>query len=182
MKSGVYRINLANGLFYVGSSKHLDKRRWHHQSNLRSGKHPNQHMTNSFNKHGVFEFAILELCPENELLQKEQELLDKHFGDPKFVNVCPVAGRVTGRPRTPPSDEWKKAQSLKQKGRKLPPRNNEWCENIAKSAKASPLVMSQIEKLHDAQKGKSFTEEHKQNLRIARKAYFDRKRSDLAVL
>jgi len=231
MKSGVYRINLGNGNFYVGSALNLNTRKREHLAGLKSGKHCNRRMIYVFRKYGVFEFVVLETCPPSERVGKEQELLDCHFDDPKNVNMCRVAnstaglekskatrqllskaltghsvsdetrqalrlaltGRplsqthrdkvvaaATGRKHPIPSEGWKKAQSLKQKGRKLPPRSKKWCDNIAKSAKASPLVMSQIEKIHNAQKGKPLTEEHKQNIRIARRAYFERKRNTAA--
>jgi group I intron endonuclease len=92
MKSGVYRIELGGGWFYVGSSKDLTKRDRSHRRALRSGSHSNKIVQRVFDKYGVFNFTILGHYPLDEIIEREQELLDKHCQDQKCANIAVVAG------------------------------------------------------------------------------------------
>jgi group I intron endonuclease len=96
MKSGIYRINLGNGYYYIGSSVRLQFRKTEHGSALRLNKHYNIRMQRNWNKYGVFEFVVLVTCPQNELLYNEQIWLNAHFTNPKNLNLLPTAGRTTG--------------------------------------------------------------------------------------
>ena len=71
-------INLINQKFYIGSSKNIYYRIAKHKSRLRKNKHGNSYLQNSINKYGIekFEVRILETCPEENLLQREQLYLD----------------------------------------------------------------------------------------------------------
>ena len=94
--SGIYRIDLGNGYFYIGSSVNLKRRKVVHKTDLRSLRHSNQKMQNCWNKYGIFEFVVLEECEKSDLLLREQQLIDKHFSDPKNVNLAPTAGSPLG--------------------------------------------------------------------------------------
>lgn len=96
MKSGIYRINLGNGWFYIGSSRNLMKRRGAHFTSIKKGTHDNQIMQRNWNKYGIFEFVVIESCEVGELLLKEQALLDAYFQHRKNANLLPTAGSVTG--------------------------------------------------------------------------------------
>ncbi|MDD1444129.1 GIY-YIG nuclease family protein [Dolichospermum sp. ST_sed3] len=64
-KSGVYTItNLINAKIYVGSAFNFKRRFLSHFSTLKSNKHKNNRLQNSFNKYGIenFKFEILEEC------------------------------------------------------------------------------------------------------------------------
>ena len=81
MKSGVYIIsNLINGLVYIGSSYYAKRRMGRHKWELKKNIHKNIHLQNSWNKHGEnnFEFKILELCLEEDLIKKEQYWMDHY--------------------------------------------------------------------------------------------------------
>ena len=96
--SGTYRINLGNGWFYVGSSNNLGLRRRDHLTLLRNGHHKNEIVQRCFNKYGIFEFVILELCGEGDRISKEQDLLDAHCRETKCANIAkdaraPMLGR-----------------------------------------------------------------------------------------
>ena len=96
--SGIYRINLGNGWFYIGSSQHMNVRKAHHLSRLANGKHTNPKMQAIYSKYEIFEFDVLIKCDIDELLVKEQVLLDAFFTDPKCANVnltvdCVMRGR-----------------------------------------------------------------------------------------
>ena len=96
--SGVYRIDLGGGWFYLGSSKDLTKREGKHRWELGRGDHGNKILQNVFNKYQKFDFIVLGRYPVGEILGHEQVLLDKHFKDPKCANVAAFAGRsMAGR-------------------------------------------------------------------------------------
>ena len=95
-KSGIYRINLGNGWFYIGSSANMGGRKQNHLSDLNRQKHCNQKMQAIYNKYQVFKFEVLFECAIEELIIKEQVLLDAHFTDGKCANICPTAGSSLG--------------------------------------------------------------------------------------
>lgn len=77
--SGIYCIiNIYNGKRYIGSSKNIRERLWGHRASLRHNKHCNSHLQNSWNKYGEknFDFYVIEKCPEEKLLEREQFYID----------------------------------------------------------------------------------------------------------
>ncbi|MGB9181786.1 MAG: GIY-YIG nuclease family protein, partial [Pyrinomonadaceae bacterium] len=77
---GVYQIVcLPTGKLYIGSALDLRTRWNHHRQSLRRGKHRNQHLQNAWNRYSEtsFEFSIIELTTEMNLLQVEQMWIDK---------------------------------------------------------------------------------------------------------
>ncbi len=125
LKSGVYRIDLGNEWFYVGSSQDMAIRERDHRAGLERGCHGNRIMQNVFNKHGAFEFTVLGRYPADQIIEREQLLLDQHCQDPKCVNIATVAGTspMAGRKH---SDFSKAKISASKTGRKLAP------EHVAK--------------------------------------------------
>ena len=93
----IYRIqNLKTGDFYIGSSKDFTYRKWCHLRDLRSGKHHNPILQNSWNKHGekCFLFAIIEEIEDSsKLVEREQYYLDTL--NPRY-NICRLAGSPLG--------------------------------------------------------------------------------------
>lgn len=78
-KSGIYCIvNTDNQRKYVGSSKNLYQRLQKHRAYLRKNMHENKKLQNSWNKHGEdrFQYFILEFCPEDCLIEREQFYID----------------------------------------------------------------------------------------------------------
>jgi len=90
--SGIYRIDLGNGWFYIGSAANLKRRETEHRTELKFEKHCNKRMQNCWNKYGVFKFTTLEECDKSKLLKREQTYLDQHFNDQKNVNLALIAG------------------------------------------------------------------------------------------
>jgi len=85
--SGIYRIDLGNGWFYIGSAQNLERRKRQHRSALDRKDHFNRVMQRCWNKYGIFEFVILQKCATDELVIYEQTHLDKHFDNPRNVTL-----------------------------------------------------------------------------------------------
>ena len=74
---GIYKIvNKINGKFYLGSSVNFKKRKEKHLRDLKKNTHHSILLQRAYNKYGIenFEFEFIEEC-EN-ILEREQELLD----------------------------------------------------------------------------------------------------------
>jgi len=81
---GIYGIrNKNSNKIYVGQSKRMKKRWKDHIRDLKSEKHCNSHLLNSFKKYGedCFEFLVLEECEESELNAKEEEWINRFSKD-----------------------------------------------------------------------------------------------------
>jgi hypothetical protein len=79
MNIGIYKIlNKSNNKVYIGSSIVLNKRKYKHFWMLRKDIHPNIYLQKSYNKNGVemFEFEIIELCEENDLIFRENHYIN----------------------------------------------------------------------------------------------------------
>lgn len=79
IKSGIYKIvNKIDGKYYVGSSKSIKKRWIEHKRRLINNDHHNDHLQNTFNKHGfdIFDFMIIESVDIKNLKDIEQKYLD----------------------------------------------------------------------------------------------------------
>lgn len=75
MVCGIYKItNKITGKSYIGASENIEKRWIRHKSNLRKNNHHNHSLQKSWDKYGEnnFELKILEKCPKEELLLREQ--------------------------------------------------------------------------------------------------------------
>lgn len=117
--SGIYKItNLSNGKFYIGSAKNIQKRWSGHLTAMRSAKHPNLHLQNSYNKYGEsnFKFEILLECPITSLRVEEQKLLDIHYGKDYCYNAM---GKAAGNYTIIHSPESNAKRSLALKGKPL---------------------------------------------------------------
>lgn len=126
--SGIYAIySEVNGRTYIGSAVDLYTRWAVHQSFLRKGAHVNPHLQNAWNKYGpdAFEFSVVEECPVDQLLVREQYWLNTCA---KKYNILLVAGSRLGATH---SEETKAKMSATRKGRKQTP------EHIAKRALAN---------------------------------------------
>lgn len=92
--SCVYAIqNTVTGKSYVGSTKDAVKR-WHaHKKQLRRGINHSIKLQRSWNKHGatVWKWVVLEECPENQLLVREQHYLDLFDSYRNGYNSSPTA-------------------------------------------------------------------------------------------
>lgn len=79
-KIGIYCIkNVYNNKIYIGSSKSLYSRIKAHYNKLKTNKHYNKHLQNSWNKHGEdnFKCFLLAVCKQEELIMLEDIFIDK---------------------------------------------------------------------------------------------------------
>lgn len=90
---GIYKItNLITLEIYIGSSagKYGIQKRWNeHRNKLRKNKHVNTKLQNSWNKYkeNNFIFEIVELCPKEDTINREQYYIDTL--NPQFnINKC----------------------------------------------------------------------------------------------
>lgn len=97
---GVYVIqNVVTGASYIGSSQSVHHRWYQHRSLLRKGCHHAPYLQRSWNTHGetAFSMRVLEECPMEQLLEREQFYID---GFRPVYNVSAVAGTRRGVPQT----------------------------------------------------------------------------------
>ncbi len=104
---GIYRIlNVTNGKCYVGSSVNINQRWTKHKSLLRHNKHDNSKLQNAWNKYGEnnFAFEVMEECPEDELLTREQYYIDNinNFDEDcynisKIANTCIMSDEIRSK-------------------------------------------------------------------------------------
>lgn len=162
--SGIYRIELGNGWFYIGSSVNLKDRKNKHKSTLLRLRHDNQRMQNCWNKYKIFEFTILENCVKHKLLEREQAYLDIYFNDEKNVNIASVAGHpMLGRKH---SAEARKNMSNSQKGKTL---SAEHCANMSAAHKGKPLSPEHSAKVVAANRNRVYTDDIRLKMSMSRK-------------
>lgn len=183
-QSGVYRIELGNGRFYVGSSVDLRRRQAAHSTKLASGKHRNPIVQSSYDKHGVFEFTVLKLCSPDQVLVFEQALLDEHFNDPKCANIAPTAGNSLGIKRSAEtrakvaaanigrklSPEHRAKIGAAHRGRKRPPFTAEWRAKIGEASRNRPPASAETRaKIAAKGRGRKVSAETRAKLSAANK-------------
>ena len=112
----------------MGSSSDMRKRRNEHLRKITSGRHENPKFQNAWNKYNDFEFEMLTLCKEADLLWQEQLAINAFDAVRVGYNIAPIAGApMRGRKA---SLETKAKLSAAGKGRMKTP------EHIAKIAGA----------------------------------------------
>ena len=97
-KSGIYRwVHKNTGKSYIGSSTKLDVRfrTYYAKSHLSNIKRAKSIICNSLFKYGyaAFRLEILEYCPKNNLIEREQFYLDSFM--PEY-NILKTAGSLLG--------------------------------------------------------------------------------------
>lgn len=78
---GIYCIkNKINGKVYIGSSNNIERRFKRHKTELNTNSHSNKYLEKAYKKYGKdnFEFIILELCTQEELIQREIFFINKY--------------------------------------------------------------------------------------------------------
>lgn len=110
-KSGIYCIYFKHNKikYYVGSANIIGNHvksskgfwsRWRiHLSKLNLNKHHSIALQRAYNKYGInnIQFKILEICTQNNIIEKEQFWIDKLKGYTKGYNCFPFARSSKGR-------------------------------------------------------------------------------------
>lgn len=151
LNSGVYGIfSKIDSRVYIGSATNFDLRKKTHFDKLKSNVHVNKLLQNFVNKHGIenVEFKVLAKCPSEYCIKLEQFFLDSF--ENKF-NIRLVAESNFGLKA---SDETKQKMSKVRKG---------------KAIRGYGFIVTEEtkSKMSEAGKNKVFTDEHKQNLKLA---------------
>lgn len=120
-QSGVYQLlNTVNSKFYVGSAINIRRRVKQHRYLLNLGSHSSPYLRNAWKKYGEHNFLanVLELCPADLLLEREQAIIDDSgcCDRSKGYNSCEIAGSAEHRHL---SEQHKRKIGLAHKGRKF---------------------------------------------------------------
>ena len=186
--SGVYRIDLGNDWFYLGSACNLKQREAVHRSTLRTGNHFNRVAQRVFDKYGEYSFTVLGRYPVNEIIEQEQILLDKHGVDSKCANIAPMAGNCQGVKHT---DDTKRKVSLAGKGKKTSPENRaammgrkcsaETRAKMSAALKGRTISPEWRQKIAAGNTGRKHSDETKAKMSAAKTAYWARIRQAAAA-
>lgn len=144
---GIYIIkNNINDKVYIGSTKNVKRRFYHHKYNLKKNKHSNPRLQKFYNKYGIssLEFKMLEIVEiDDDLLPREQYYLNKYKS--KF-NIDTIAGSSLGRKCSKETriKISKKLKAANLKGRKK--------SEITKERMRKPKTKEHALKIKEAQK------------------------------
>lgn len=135
--SGIYLITcVPSGRVYVGQSVSIRHRWEEHRRSLRTGVHRNPILQASYNKYGAdaFRFDVLCECVDADLETVERTRIAAfraERGDALLMNIgTDVRNPMKGRHHT---EEARRKISNFHKGRKRPPRSDEWCRAISQA-------------------------------------------------
>ena len=147
--SGVYAIiHQPSGRAYVGSSRHIFKRWWHHANTLNHGRHHAADLQDLWllSGPGAFVFVVLEQCAIEDLVLREQAWLDS-FEAPLNASLNAACGQLDPRVA--------EKGAAKRRGQKRPP---EVGQKIAAALRGQPLTEERKAKISAAHLAKPKTE------------------------
>ena len=151
---GIYTIKcLSNEKIYVGSAIDLNGRKAQHFYRLRNNKHDNSYLQNAYNKYGEenFLFEIIEVVDKVEnLILFEQKYIDKFAQQNELFNLRKIAKNNLGLKHT---DE------AISKMMKCGQENGMYGKKHTEEAK---------QKMSQHRKNRPLSEQHKQNMSLAR--------------
>lgn len=105
--SGIYKINI-NNKCYIGSAVNIKHRWMRHKTQLINQTHHSILLQRAYNKYQDITFEIMEECPKEELIKREQFWIDTLA--PAY-NVCKIAGSTLGCKLT--EEQLKKRKELR---------------------------------------------------------------------
>jgi group I intron endonuclease len=175
---GVYVItNVVSGKFYIGSSLWIMNRITGHKRDLRTGKHCNKYLQAAYNKYGedAFEYNIMELCTEEELISCEQNYIDKYWDYGILYNINPTAGNTRGRLNS--------AATRKKISEALRAKKTVWTDerraNHSAQRRGRWHSPETVAKMIASKTGKKWSEESKAKNRETRRSNRERKQQEL---
>lgn len=97
LSTGVYKITIQNHV-YIGSAAISFRKQWRqHQLDFIRDIHHSRFAQNAFNKYGIATFEIMELCPRELCIEREQWWIDTLKPD---LNIQKIADSALGVKRT----------------------------------------------------------------------------------
>lgn len=177
-EAGVYSIrNTVSGKIYIGSAINLSRRFSEHFRMLKRGKHENDHLQKSWNKHGHenFEFVIEEVCLADDAVVREQFYLDRYregVGWDNMYNIQPTAQSRLGFCHSEESlNKMRKQQSGEGNGFFGKKHSKESREKMRDSSIGQVAWNKGVSwgdevksKISEANKGKKLSEDHKKKI------------------
>lgn len=173
---GIYAIHSeVNGRTYVGQSSNIPVRWYRHRLYLRNGEHDNPHLQNAWNLYGpeAFEFSVIEECPVDQLLIREQFHMDLC---PDNYNICPAAGSRLGATHTAESRGRMRAAKIGNTHRVGRVHTSESRSKMSASHTGLKATDESRAINSAAQTGRKHTSEAKEKMRVAALAREARKR------
>lgn len=164
--SGIYGFKWNNNDYtYIGQSVNLYNRARGHKQMLNRGIHHNIKIQRVFNRYGMPEIYLIELCGIEDLDFVEQKYLDIYFdGCNKCLNILKIASSSIGHKMPPKSKEYREAASKRMKGVKKSPEHVEKMRLVNTGKVISQQTKDKISK---ALKGRVFSDEHIKNMGIS---------------
>lgn len=162
----VYKIssNIKPYKFYIGSAINYHDRKWRHSRELILNKHKNAKLQYHVNKYGINDlvFEIIELLTNNsETIAREQFFIDQL--NPWF-NIRKTAGSNLGGKH---SEKTKQKISAGNKGKTVSEDSRRKISNSRLGFKYSNEQKAQMSKQRRGIKREKFSEEWRNNMRIA---------------
>lgn len=152
LNRGLYAIrNTVSGKTYYGSTDSFPARWRQHRTDLRGGRHGNQHLQHAWARYGesAFVFSVLCVLEADELKPSETRLLAAVVGRPDCYNIARDATACMRGLRHTPEARAKIAQAGRDR-----PYNPETFRKVAEKLRGRPLTAEHREKLAAAKRGK----------------------------
>lgn len=163
--TGVYRItNTVTYRVYIGSAIDIDVRVYEHRRMLRNGKHDNQYLQRSWDKHreSVFIFEPLIECSIETRKDREQRFIDAYIEHGLSIYNMQPASRTGVNFGYVPTIETRLKISVAHKGRR---RSAQHRESIRQAQLGKKLSRQTRERIGLALTGRKRSPEHIENMR-----------------
>jgi group I intron endonuclease len=111
MTIGIYFIEV-NDLYYIGQSIDIERRLTTHTRLLDTNKHYNSKLQNAFNKYGIGQKDILQICASNELDSLEEYFIKEFDSVNSGYNILVGGSTIVGRGCDHPKSKYTKEQMV----------------------------------------------------------------------
>ena len=171
--SGVYGWrNTTTGKWYIGSSVHIERRKWTHLKELGNGTHNGPKLLRAWRKYGslAWEFVFLEMCEpaRKTLVAREQYWLEFYNSHGNGYNTLPTAGSAHGTKWTEERHKKTIASRIASGGWHHSEATRKLLGDIQRGKKRGPMSEAQKQKISEAHLKNSMPEPERQ--RIAKMA------------
>ena len=167
---GIYKIvNINNNKYYLGSSKHIERRFKEHINLLNKNKHHCKHLQNAWNLYGKedFKFIVIENLSNLEIDKIriiEQFYLDSVADWNEIYNTSKSVDKISLN--LSPTKETREKISMTLKGRK---QSEQTREKISIALKGTLFSKERKERISKAKLGHKTSEQTKEKIRLGNK-------------